>query len=295
MSILNFSGFPGSEDVKARLSLAFDEGRFPHAIILEGTADSGKDILAGILAKAAICLSSLDGEGKPCGHCSGCVKAQAGSHPDIFTLDGDTDPRAFPIDAIRKIRSDAYIKPNEAPNKVYLLSGVQNMAEVSQNALLKVFEEPPENVLFILTAVSVTSLLPTVRSRAQIFSLEGTHAAGDVDLEYTAKLAKAITVVNEADLLFLTSGLIKDKVKLRAVLAQLVLIFRDAAVLRAGGTVCLSGQQEAAQALGAGLTRGKLLLLLDEARKAQRALDQNANSALLVTALCANFRTAAGR
>ena len=292
MSALNFNGFLGNDDVKSRLSLTFDEGRFPHAVILEGSADSGKNILAEILAKAAVCLS--DGE-KPCGHCSGCIKAQAGSHPDIFMLDGDADPRAFPIDTIRKIRSDAYIKPNEAPNKVYVLSGVQNMTEVSQNALLKVFEEPPENVLFLLTVVSAAALLPTVRSRAQIFSLEGTHAAGDVDLEYTEKLTAAITAVNEADLLFLTSGLIKDKVKLRAVLAQLVLVFRDAAVLRAGGAVCLSGQQEAAKALGAGLTRGKLLLLLDEVKKAQRALDQNANSALLVTALCANFRTAAGR
>lgn len=292
MSVLNFSGFEGNEEVKSLLSLTFDEGRFPHAVILEGSQTSGKPVLAGILAKAAVCLS--DGE-KPCGHCPGCVKAQAGSHPDIVLLDGDADPRAFPIDAIRKIRSDAYIKPNEAPNKVYVLSGVQNMTEISQNALLKVFEEPPENVLFLLTCVSAAALLPTVRSRAQIFSLEGAHAADGVDLEFTAKLTAAITAAKEADLLFLTSGLIKDKVKLRAVLAQLVLVFRDAAVLRAGGGVCLSGQREAAQALGAGLTRDKLLLLMDEVKKTQRALDLNANSALLVTALCANFRTAAGR
>ena len=292
MSALTFSGFSGNEDVKSRLSLAFDEERFPHAVILEGSADSGKSVLAEILAKAAVCLST--GE-KPCGHCSGCIKAQAGSHPDIFMLDGDADPRIFPIDTIRKIRSDAYIQPNEAPNKVYVLSGVQTMTEVSQNALLKVFEEPPDHVLFILTVTSASVLLPTVRSRAQTFSLDGALAAGDVDLEYTAKLTAAIYALKEADLLFLTSGLIKDKVKLRAVLAQLVLIFRDAAVFRAGGTACLSGQREAAQALGAGLTRSNLLRLLDEVKKAQRALDQNANSALLVTAMCANFRTAAGR
>ena len=292
MSALNFSGFEGNEKVKIRLSLAFDEGRFPHAIILEGSADSGRNSLAGILAKAAVCRST--GE-KPCGVCSGCIKAQAGSHPDILLLDGDADPRAFPIDAIRKIRSDAYIKPNEAATKVYVLLGVQNMTEVSQNALLKVFEEPPENVLFLLTTVSASALLPTVRSRAQIFSLEGAHTTDEVDFEYTAKLTTAITAKNESELLFLTSELIKDKSRLRLVLAQLVLILRDAAVFRAGGTACLSEQKEVAASLGAALTRDKLFLLMEEVKKTQRAIDQNANSALLATALCANLRAAAGR
>ena len=292
MSALNFSGFEGNETVKARLSLAFDEGRFPHAVILEGSADSGRNLLAGILAQSAVCQST--GE-KPCGECPGCIKAQAGSHPDIFLLDGDSDPRVFPIDTVRKIRSDAYIKPNEAAAKVYVLLGVQNMTEVSQNALLKVFEEPPENVLFLLTTASASALLPTVRSRAQIFSLEGAHTAGEVDFEYTAKLTAAVTAKNEAELLFLASDLIKDKSRLRSVLVQLVLIFRDASALRAGGTACLSEQKEAAASLGTALTRDKLLLLMEEVKKAQRALDQNANSALLVTALCANLRAAAGR
>jgi DNA polymerase III gamma/tau subunit len=293
MSVLNFEGFAGNEETKSLLSLAFDEGRFPHAIILEGSAESGKAVLADILARAAVCVS--DGGEKPCGHCPACLKAKAGSHPDIKVLDGDADPRAFPIDAIRAIRSDAYIRPNEAPNKVYLLAGVQNMTEISQNALLKVFEEPPENVLFLLTTVSASALLPTVRSRAQTFLLEDAPKTDKADLEYTAKLTAAITAKNEADLLFLTAGLIKDKSGLRSVLAQLELIFRDAAVLRAGGDTCLSGQREAAEKLGSELTRDKILLLLEEAKKVGRALDLNANAALLVTAMCAGFRTAAGR
>jgi len=292
MSTLNLSDFSGSDDVKAQLSLAFDAGRLPHAMILEGSAGSGSQILANILAKAAVCLN--EGE-KPCGHCPGCVKAHAGSHPDITILDGDTNPRAFPVDAIRQIRSDAYIKPNEAPNKVYVLLGAQNMSEISQNALLKVFEEPPQNVLFILTAVSAAALLPTVRSRAQIFSLEGGQTTDDVDLPFMEKLTASVTSVNESDFMFLTASLMKDKEKLRGVLAQLVLIFRDAAVLRAGGTSCLSGQKDAAAALGAGLTRDRLLLLLSEVQATQRALDLNANTALLLTVLCANLRAAAGR
>lgn len=293
MSGLDFSGFSGNDEVKSLLSLAFEEGRFPHAVILEGSQQSGKNELARILARASVCQGLNE---KPCGRCPGCVKAQAGSHPDITVLDGETDPRAFPIDAIRKIRSDAYIKPNEAPCRVFVLLGAQNMAEVSQNALLKVFEEPPENVRFILTVSSSSALLPTVRSRAQVFLLEDAGTAiSSEEAEYTAKLAQAIITPNEADLLFLASDLIKDKARLRTILAQLELVFRDAVVLRSGGSACLSGQREAAQALGSGLTHSNLLRLLEEVKKAQRALDLNANSALLVTALCANFRTAAGR
>ncbi|MBW7572805.1 ATP-binding protein [Caproiciproducens faecalis] len=290
MSSLCIDGFPGNGEIIKQLELSFGEGRLAHAIILEGPVRE-RNALAAALAQAVVCL----GETRPCGRCSGCIKALAGSHPDILTLDGDANPRAFPIDAIRRIRSDAYIRPHEAQTKVYTLYGVQNMSEVSQNALLKVFEEPPENVLFLLTTVSASALLPTVRSRAQIFSLEGTYAQTEVDPAYLEKLAAAITAANETDLLFLTADLVKDKDKLRAVLPQLGLILRDAAVLRSGGSACLSGQKEAAAALGAGLTREKLLSLLTEIQRAQRALDLNANAALLVTALCANLRAAAGR
>ncbi|HEX3017217.1 MAG TPA: ATP-binding protein [Caproicibacter sp.] len=287
---LRFDGFDGGGDVRESLSLAFSEGRMPHAVILEGEPGSGTDRLAAVLAKAAVCLSGGD---KPCGQCAGCIKAQAGSHPDILTLNGDENPRAFPVDAIRQIRSDAFIRPNEAPHKVFVLLGVQNMSEISQNALLKILEEPPENVLFVLTTVSAAALLPTVRSRAQLFSVAGGSLPGDWTL--ANQIARSVMASGEADLLFGTAGLIKDKEGLRGVLKQLLLLFRDALVVRSGGTSCLSGQQETAAALGGGLTRLSLVRMIDQTEKALRALDQNANTALLVTAYCAWLRCAAGR
>lgn len=290
MSSLDFSSVHGAGAAGRQLALAFEEGRLPHAVILEGPP--ARNELARVLALAAVCQST--GE-KPCGHCPACVKAEAGSHPDITVLDGDADPRAFPIDAIRQIRSDAYIKPNEAPVRLFLLLGVHNMAEPSQNALLKVFEEPPENVLFILTTVSSSSLLPTVRSRAQIFSLEGEFAPEEQDLQKASQLAGAVISKNESDLLFGAAELIRDKTRFRGVLTQLFLIFRDAAVLRAGGTACLSGSEQAARQLADTLTRSGLLALLDEVQKTLQALDRNANAALLATAFCAGLREAAGR
>ena len=82
---MNFEGIRCSEAVKQSLSLAFQEARLPHAILLEGPAGSGKSELARWIAKAAVCT----GEGeRPCGRCPGCIKAAAGAHPDITIVGG---------------------------------------------------------------------------------------------------------------------------------------------------------------------------------------------------------------
>lgn len=287
---MNFEGISCSEGVKQSLSRAFAESRLPHAMILEGPAGSGKAELARWIAKAAVCT----GEGeRPCGCCSGCMKAAAGAHPDITIAGGGTAARSFHVDTVRQIRSDAYIKPNEAPLRVFLLEGAEAMSEQAQNALLKVFEEPPERVMFILTVTSAVKLLPTVRSRAQIFTLEGEEQPSDTDLALTAAISQAIPASGEVMLLELTAPLIKDKERFRRVLQQLALLFRDACVLRAGGTSCLSHQPEDAEALAHALTRGQLMRLLEYVQGAQKAQNQNANAALLVTTFCARIRTAA--
>lgn len=287
---MNFEGISCSEGVKQSLSRAFAESRLPHAMILEGPAGSGKAELARWIAKAAVCT----GEGeRPCGRCSGCMKAAAGAHPDITIAGGGTAARSFHVDTVRQIRSDAYIKPNEAPLRVFLLEGAEAMSEQAQNALLKVFEDPPERVMFILTVTSAVKLLPTVRSRAQIFTLEGEEQPSDTDLALTAAISQAIPASGEVMLLELTAPLIKDKERFRRVLQQLALLFRDACVLRAGGTSCLSHQPEDAEALAHALTRGQLMRLLEYVQGAQKAQNQNANAALLVTTFCARIRTAA--
>ena len=287
---LRFDGPEGGAEIQKNLSFAFAGDRFPHAVLLEGGPGSGTDRLAAVLARAAVCLSN--GE-KPCGVCAGCVRSSAGSHPDIFTLNGDEDPRAFPVDAVRRIRADAYVRPNEAPRRVFVLLGVQNMSEISQNALLKILEEPPENVLFILTAVSAAALLPTVRSRVQIFSAAGGSLPADWEL--AERLARAVLAPGGADLLFGTAGFVRDREAFRGVLRQLLLLFRDALARRSGGTSALSGREETVTALSGGLTRRSLMRMMEETEKAQTALEQNANTALLAAAYCAGLREAAGR
>lgn len=287
---MNREDISGGARTGESLRAAFDSGRFPHAVLLEGGPGSGTREAALLLAKAAVCLAET---GRPCGKCPGCVKAQAGSHPDITLLDGDENPKAYPVDVIREIRSGAYIRPNEAPRKVYVLLGADKMSEVSQNALLKVLEEPPANILFLLTAGSASALLPTIRSRVEIFSFAGRTAPEGCG--EASQIARAVLSKNGTDLLFAAAPLIQDRIKLRGALEHLTLIFRDAAVFRSGCSASLSGEEAAASALGGALTRERLLQLYQETQKTRRALEQNANAALLVTAYCASLRGAAGR
>ena len=286
---LKLEGLGMPPDAADALRRAFTQDRMPHALLLEASPARAKAV-AQRLAQAAVCLSE---EERPCGVCTECVRAQAGSHPDILTLDGDEDPRAFPVDAVRAVRAAAYVKPNEARCKVFVLLGVQNMSEISQNALLKILEEPPENVLFLLTASSAAALLPTVLSRVQTVSPGDEALSGDWGR--AEEIARAVSASGEAELLFLTADGVKDRAQLKSWMRQFLFLLRDALARRSGGEACLSGRREAAEALGGSLTRQSLTAMIDRTEEALAALERNANTALLVTWWCAHLRAAAGR
>ena len=88
-----------------------------------------------------------------------------------FTAVGGS--RSFQMEEVRQIRDSASVMPNEAQTKVYILDRADNMTEQAQNALLKVLEEPPAHVMFLLTCTAASSLLPTVRSRRRFFIPRG--------------------------------------------------------------------------------------------------------------------------
>lgn len=164
---MDLNSFVGNETVRFELSQAMQSDNFPHALIIDGAAGTGKKTLARIIARYCVCLAE---EHKPCGHCAGCIKALHHSHPDICIVDGKASG-TLTIDSVRRLRSDAYIMPHEAPKKVYLLLDCDKMQPVAQNALLKILEEPPKNVVFVITVTSANLLLLTVRSRSRIYTL----------------------------------------------------------------------------------------------------------------------------
>ena len=167
MSLL--SRFYGNNKVNEALVFYQRDGRFPHGILLEGEAGLGKKTFAKRIAAAAVCTGA--GE-KPCGQCAHCRKIEKGIHPDVVTVAPEEGKRSFKKEQVESLRSDAYIRPNEAARKVYILCEAQYMTVQAQNALLKILEEPPVGVMFILTCDNRFKMLETVRSRVVTLALE---------------------------------------------------------------------------------------------------------------------------
>lgn len=164
---MGFDLLLGNGALKSRLGAALAQEKTGHCYLLAGPAGSGKTTLARLLAAALQC----EGREKPCGICGSCRKAMAGIHPDIITVD-TPDRKTVPVERIRALQADAYIRPNEGRRKVYLFPRAQALTESAQNALLKLIEEPPPYGVFLLLSDNPERLLPTVRSRCQLLRLE---------------------------------------------------------------------------------------------------------------------------
>lgn len=137
---------------------------FPNALLLSGNS---REDLANTMAAAYVC----EGSGElPCGVCRHCRKSAAGIHPDVIFR--GAHPDELKVDAIRALRADAYIRPNEAARKVYVLRGAETMNTNAQNALLKLLEEGPGYATFFFLTKNPESLLPTLRSRCEILQVD---------------------------------------------------------------------------------------------------------------------------
>lgn len=148
-----------------------------HAYLITGD-DETAYAHAQRLAAAMLCTA---GERRPCGMCRDCGKSLRGIHPDVITVSRQTDDkgkqrREIYVDQLREISQSALILPNEAQRKVYIIRDAGTMNPNAQNALLKLLEEPPVFVSFILVADSAAQLLETVRSRCVVVKLKATDA-----------------------------------------------------------------------------------------------------------------------
>ncbi len=153
---------------KAAASAAALSGKGMRVTVIEGPAGSGKSLMAAYLASAVLCENEKT---RPCGVCRACRLAEAGIHPDVIRPEKDKKT-VVSVDAIKDLRRDAYVRPTVGREKIYLFENAEYLNAEGQNALLKLLEEPPEGVRFILLASSRSLLLPTVLSRATLFTAE---------------------------------------------------------------------------------------------------------------------------
>ena len=167
---MSLSQLLGNEQLKRNLQTSLQKGRVSHFYLISGPDGSGKKTLARLLAAAILCRS----ETKPCMQCNACRKVMSDTHPDFITV---TDPehKYIPVDLVRDIRDDMFVRPNEADKKIYLFP--QELRTEGQNALLKILEEPPSYGVFMLLTDNPEKLLPTVRSRSTELRLQGLDPA----------------------------------------------------------------------------------------------------------------------
>lgn len=138
-----------------------------HAYIIESREPAQREKTSLKLAQAFVCDVGGD---EPCGVCRQCRMALAGVHPDIIFIDRLKDDkgklrREIYVDQIRDMSADAWVRPQQAESKVYIVREANLMNQAAQNAALKILEEPPVYAVFILCTDSADELLPTVRSR----------------------------------------------------------------------------------------------------------------------------------
>ncbi len=155
--------------LKKRLADEISEGRFPHAYIIAGASGSGKRTLAINIAAALACQSQ---HALPCGVCDSCQKILNGFSPDVIFVRKDSDKKEFTVNLIREIKDSIFIAPNELEKRVYIIEDAETMNQNAQNAFLKILEEPPHYVVFLLLCSNTENLLETVKSRAPILYTE---------------------------------------------------------------------------------------------------------------------------
>ena len=136
------------------------------AVLLDGPAGIGKRTAAADLAAGLLCPQPNG----PCGVCPSCKRASAGSHPDLIWLKESEPGKGVKLEQVRQLRAQSFLRPSEAPFKVFVIPQADRLNLPSQNALLKVLEEPTSSV-FVLLCENREAMLQTVRSRCKTFRL----------------------------------------------------------------------------------------------------------------------------
>ncbi len=157
----------GNERLSATVGGMLASNRIPHAVLIEGDSGTGKTVLASYLCRAAVC----EREDRPCGECDGCRLQAGGNHPDVSYIAPEKDRKTISVNQIRDIITAAAIRPQKSGRRVFVIDPGDSMTPQAQNALLKILEEPPSNVVFILTTISKSAMLETVVSRCTVLTV----------------------------------------------------------------------------------------------------------------------------
>lgn len=178
-----FDQVVGQQHITETLKNQVKTGRLSHAYLFIGTRGTGKTTCARILAKAVNCEHPVDGN--PCGVCPACRGISDGSVLDVVELDAASNNG---VDNVRALREEAVFTPASVRKRVYIIDEVHMLSASAFNALLKILEEPPEHLMFILATTELQKVPATILSRCQRHSFRRIDTPDIAEyLEYIAK------------------------------------------------------------------------------------------------------------
>lgn len=166
---MGFNDVLGADHI---FSLFANKDHLSNVYIITGEKGSGKGLAAKETAKYLNCT----GKDRPCDVCRNCLSIEAGTHPDVYTVTGN---KSIGVDEIRYIIERSFVRPYSSKYNIFIIDKAHTMTTEAQNAILKTLEECHEDNIFLLLSDSAGSLLPTIRSRAQVLSIK---RAGEEEL-----------------------------------------------------------------------------------------------------------------
>ena len=162
-----FDQVVGQQHITETLKNQIISGRLSHAYLFIGTRGTGKTTCAKILAKALNCQHPENGN--PCGKCPACLGIDDGSVLDVVEIDAASNNG---VDNVRQLREEAVFSPVSVKKRVYIIDEVHMLSTPAFNALLKILEEPPEHLTFILATTELNKVPATILSRCQRHSFK---------------------------------------------------------------------------------------------------------------------------
>ena len=253
-----FADVVGQEHITETLQRQVAEGRLSHAYLFTGTRGTGKTTCAKILARAVNCEQPENGN--PCNRCPSCLGIESGRFLDVVELDAASNNG---VDSVRALRDEAIYSPAQVKKRVYIVDEVHMLSTPAFNALLKILEEPPAHLMFILATTELHKVPATILSRCQRFSFRRIRPQDIVGrLNYIAQQEHIDLREDGAALLArLSDGALRDALSLLDQCAAAGGAIDAPAVLDALG---LAGNVQTAQLMSLILsrdTRGALELL----------------------------------
>lgn len=244
-----FSDVVGQSHITRTLQKQVAEGHTSHAYLFTGSRGTGKTTCAKILARAVNCEHPQDGN--PCGQCAACAALESGAALDVLELDAASNNG---VDQVRALRDEAIYPPANVRKRVYIVDEVHMLSVAAFNALLKILEEPPEHLMFILATTELHKVPATILSRCQRYAFRRIQPRDiAARLRYVAQQERIPLTDDGAELLArLAEGALRDGLSLLDQCAASGETVDSAAVL---DTLGLAGNLQTAQLLAHILNR----------------------------------------